>query len=113
VRCPQAIGDGGEAVSPVQTCASGRQTRKRSARAWQEKDTTRADHNHDSDYAERNHSHDYDYADRYHTHNDNDRIVRGLREDLGHAEERIYTLENQLADVLQRLAALEGGKIRA
>ena len=34
--------------------------------------------------------------------------MRGLREDLGHAEERIRELENDLRDAFERIRALEG-----
>ena len=64
---------------------------------------------HDHDYSSR--YHDHDYAERYHRHYDDERTAAGLREDLGHAEERIRELEEQLANEVRalsdRIAALE------
>ena len=37
-----------------------------------------------------------DYAEKYHRHHDDESAVRGLREDLSHAEERIRQLEDDI-----------------
>jgi hypothetical protein len=66
-----------------------------------------ADHDHRGDYADQRHDHDGDYAEKYHRHYDDESTVRGVREDLGHAEERIRELENDLRDALERIRALE------
>jgi predicted nucleic acid-binding Zn-ribbon protein len=66
-----------------------------------------ADQDHRGEYASDNHDH-YDYAEKYHRHHDDESAVRGLREDLGAAEERIRELENDLRDAFERIRALEG-----
>lgn len=48
-----------------------------------------------------------DYAERHHRHYDDESTVRGLREDLGHAEERIRELADDLRDAFNRIHALE------
>ena len=64
------------------------------------------DHDHRGEYAEDGHDH-YDYAERHHRHYDDESTVRGLREDLGRAEERIRQLEDDLRDALNRIHVLE------
>jgi len=64
-------------------------------------------HDHRGDYAEARHDHDLEYAGKYHRHYDDESTVRGLREDLGHAEQRIRELEDDLRDALERIHALE------
>jgi hypothetical protein len=66
-----------------------------------------ADHDHGGEYADDRHDHDGDYAEKYHRHHDDESTVRGLREDLGHAEERIRQLEDDLRDALNRIHVLE------
>ena len=51
--------------------------------------------------------HDGDYAEKHHRHYDDESTARGLREDLGRAEERIRELEDGLRDALNRIHALE------
>lgn len=66
-------------------------------------------------YAQEHHSHgdysnvhhDHDYAERYHRHYDDESTAEGLREDLGHAEERIRELEDALNAAIGRIARLE------
>jgi len=65
-----------------------------------------AGHDHRGEYASDNHDH-YDYAEKYHRHYDDESAVRGLREDLGAAEERIRQLEDDLRDALNRIHVLE------
>ncbi len=65
-----------------------------------------ADHDHRGEYASDNHDH-CDYAGRHHRHYDDESAVRGLREDLGHAEERIRELAEDLRDALNRIHVLE------
>jgi chromosome segregation ATPase len=67
-----------------------------------------ASHSHRGDYADERHDHDLDYAEKRHRHYDDESTVRGLREDLGAAEERIRELENDLRGALERIRALEG-----
>jgi hypothetical protein len=64
-------------------------------------------HSHRGEYAEDRHDHDNDYAEKYHRHHDDESTVRGLREDLSHAEERIRVLEDDLRDALNRIHVLE------
>ena len=64
-------------------------------------------HDHRGQYAEDRHDHGYDYAERHHRHYDDESTVQGLREDLGHAEERIRQLEDDLRDALNRIHVLE------
>ena len=66
-----------------------------------------ADHDHRGDYADQRHDHNGDYAALHHRHYDDESTVRGLREDLGAAEERIRELENDLRDALNRIHVLE------
>ena len=65
------------------------------------------DHDHRGEYASDGHDH-YDYAERHHRHYDDESAVSGLREDLGHAEERIRELANDLREAFERIRALEG-----
>jgi hypothetical protein len=67
-----------------------------------------ADHDHRGDYADQRHDHNGDYAALHHRHYDDESTVRGLREDLGAAEERIRVLEDDLRGTLERIRALEG-----
>ena len=67
-----------------------------------------ADHDHRGDYADQRHDHDGDYAALHHRHYDDESTVRGLREDLGAAEERIRVLEDDLRGTFERIRALEG-----
>jgi hypothetical protein len=60
------------------------------------------DHDHRGEYAEDGHDH-YDYAERHHRHYDDESTARGLREDLGRAEERIRELEDRLDGDIRRL----------
>lgn len=60
-------------------------------------------HHSHSDYASDGHDH-YDYADRHHRHHDDESMARGLREDLGHAEQRIADLERSLGEVNGKVA---------
>ena len=64
-------------------------------------------HSHRGEYADERHDHGSDYAEKYHRHYDDESTARGLREDLGHAEERIRELENELHAVSTRLSAIE------
>ena len=64
-------------------------------------------HDHRGEYADERHDHGNDYAEKYHRHYDDENAVRGLREDLGHAEERIRQLEDDLRDALNRIHVLE------
>jgi hypothetical protein len=64
-------------------------------------------HSHHGEYADERHDHSLDYAERYHRHYDDESTARGLREDLGAAEERIRQLEDDLRDALNRIHALE------
>ena len=64
-------------------------------------------HDHRGDYADQRHDHDLDYAEKYHRHHDDESAVRGLREDLGHAEERIRDLENDLRGALAFIRVLD------
>ena len=59
------------------------------------------------EYAEQRHDHDSDYAEKYHRHYGDESTVRGLREDLSRAEERIRELADDLRDALNRIHALE------
>jgi hypothetical protein len=65
------------------------------------------DHDHRGEYAEDRHDHDLDYAEKYHRHHDDESAVRGLREDLGHAEERIRALEDDLRCALAQIRLLD------
>jgi hypothetical protein len=65
------------------------------------------DHDHRGEYAEDRHDHDLDYAEKHHRHHDDESAVRGLREDLGHAEERIRELEGDLAGALAFIRVLD------
>jgi hypothetical protein len=65
------------------------------------------DHDHRGEYAEDRHDHDLDYAEKHHRHYDHESAVRGLREDLGHAEERIRELEGDLAGALAFIRVLD------
>ncbi len=62
-------------------------------------------HDHRGDYAETGHDHGYDYAERHHRHYDDESAVRGLREDLGRAEERIRELQEEHDADIRRLWA--------
>ena len=70
------------------------------------------DHDHRGEYAEDRHDHDLDYAGKHHRHHDDESAVRGLGEDLGHAEERIRELEDVARqwrqDAEERIRALDG-----
>ncbi len=66
-----------------------------------------SEHHDHRGYADERHDHYLDYAEKHHRHHDEETTVRGLREDLGRAEERIRELENDLRDVLERVHALE------
>ena len=55
-----------------------------------------ARHDHRHEYAEQRHDHDGEYAQLHHRHYDDESTIRGLREDLGHAEQRIRDLEERL-----------------
>jgi hypothetical protein len=66
-----------------------------------------ARHDHRGEYADERHDHDLDYAEKHHRHYDDESTARGLREDLGRAEERIRELEDVLRDSLERIRALE------
>lgn len=61
------------------------------------------EHHSHGDYAAERHDHDSEYAERYHRHYDDESVAAGLREDLGHAEERIRELEERLDGELRRL----------
>jgi hypothetical protein len=65
------------------------------------------DHDHRGEYAEDRHDHDLDYAEKHHRHYDDESAVRGLREDLGHAEERIRALEDALRGALAQIRVLD------
>jgi hypothetical protein len=65
------------------------------------------DHDHRGQYAEDRHDHDLDYAEKHHRHYDDESAVRGLREDLSHAEERIRALEDDLRGALAELRVLD------
>lgn len=64
-------------------------------------------HDHRGDYAAERHDHDNEYAEKYHRHYDDESTAEGLREDLGHAEERIRELEDTLNVAIGRIARLE------
>jgi hypothetical protein len=64
-------------------------------------------HSHRGEYADERHDHSLDYAEKYHRHYDDESTASGLREDLGHAEERIRELEDGLRDALNRIHVLE------
>lgn len=66
-----------------------------------------ARHDHRGEYASDGHDHWLDYAEKHHRHCDDESTARGLREDLGQAEERIRELEDGLRDALERIRALE------
>ena len=66
-----------------------------------------ADHDHRGDYAEARHDHDGDYAEKHHRHYDDESTVRGLRADLGAAEERIRALEDNLRGALASIRVLD------
>ena len=66
-----------------------------------------ADHDHRGDYADQRHDHDGDYAALHHRHYDDESTVRGLREDLGVAEERIRALEDDLRGALAQIRVLD------
>jgi hypothetical protein len=64
-------------------------------------------HDHRGQYADDRHDHGLDYAEKYHRHYDDESAVRGLREDLGAAEERIRALEEDLRGALAQLCVLD------
>ena len=64
-------------------------------------------HDHRGDYADQRHDHDGDYAEKHHRHYDDESTVRGLREDLGAAEERIRVLEDDLRGALAFIRVLD------
>jgi hypothetical protein len=64
-------------------------------------------HDNRGDYADQRHNHDGDYAEKHHRHHDDESAVRGLREDLGHAEERIRELEDDLRGALAFIRVLD------
>jgi DNA repair exonuclease SbcCD ATPase subunit len=64
-------------------------------------------HDHRGEYAEDRHDHDLDYAEKYHRHYDDESTARGLREDLGRAEERIRELENELHGAQAKITDLD------
>ena len=66
-----------------------------------------ADHDHRGDYADQRHDHDSDYAALHRRHYDDESTVRGLREDLGAAEERIWALEDDLRGALALIRVLD------
>ena len=66
-----------------------------------------ARHDHRGEYASDDHDHHYDYAEKHHRHYDDESTARGLREDLGRAEERIRELEDGLRAALERIRQLE------
>ena len=66
-----------------------------------------ADHDHRGDYADQRHDHDGDYAEKHHRHYDDESAVRGLRQDLGAAEERIRALEDDLRGALAFIRVLD------
>ena len=65
-------------------------------------------HDHRGQYADDRHDHGLDYAEKHHRHYDDESTVRGLREDLSRAEERIRELADDLRAALERITALEG-----
>ena len=71
------------------------------------------DHDHRGEYADDRHDHGSDYAEKYHRHYDDESTVRGLREDLSRAEERIRELEGRIDSDLQRvwdaISSMSGG----
>jgi len=64
-------------------------------------------HDHRGDYADQRHDHDGDYAGLHHRHYDDESTVRGLRQDLGAAEERIRALEDDLRGALASVRVLD------
>ena len=60
-------------------------------------------------YGTEDHKHNaydvYGVADEHHRHHDTESEIRGLREDLGHAEERIRELEEKHDSDMRRLWA--------
>ena len=65
------------------------------------------DHDHRGEYADDRHDHDLDYAEKHHRHYDDESTVRGLREDLSRAEERIRELEDGLRGVLAQIRVFD------
>jgi hypothetical protein len=65
------------------------------------------DHDHRGEYAEDRHDHDGDYAEKYHRHHDDESAVRGLRQDLAAAEDRIRALEDDLRGALAFIRVLD------
>lgn len=70
-----------------------------------------AEQRHDHrEYAEQRHDHDGEFAERYHRHHDDESVIAGLREDLGHAESRISELEASVGSLWNALHAMPGCK---
>jgi hypothetical protein len=65
-----------------------------------------SDHQH-YEYAGDGHRHDHEYAEYQHRHYDDESAVRGLREDLGYAENRIRGLENDVRDAFALIRRLD------
>jgi hypothetical protein len=65
------------------------------------------DHDHRGEYAEDRHDHDLDYAEKHHRHHDDESAVRGLRQDLAAAEDRIRVLEDDLRGALAFIRVLD------
>jgi hypothetical protein len=64
-------------------------------------------HDHHGDYADQRHDHDNEYAEKHHRHYDDESTVRGLRQDLGAAEESIRALEDDLRGALAFIRVLD------
>jgi hypothetical protein len=64
---------------------------------------------HDHAYAPERHDHDGDYAGKHHRHYDDESTARGLREDLGRAEERIRELEDDVRALWAHIGNMPGG----
>jgi hypothetical protein len=67
---------------------------------------TVTDHQH-YEYADDGHRHDGEYAEYQHRHYDDESAVRGLREDLAAAENRIRALENSMSDAFALIRRLD------
>ena len=75
--------------------------------SWTGPAVSYADHDHRGEYADQRHDHDGDYAALHHRHYDDESTVRGLRQDLGAAGDRIRVLEDDLRGALAQIRVLD------